>query len=290
MGTPLNGNAVPFTPGMKLTSNLNPWAKPFVPLADQGGGAAPPPQDLTDKPKSPDDVRGLVRAGNPAKEQVGKFLQDRVSELDDLGLAEEVDGQQDLVPFLARSMKLVATANGQQVKADYTSEAESQIVGNSTTALTTYDDRFIALKGGEAFDKLHELVHICSAQGGVSALMGFKLQMNEGAINFFSEQAAPHAGCSVPIRYATETQVVKRLVAADPDNGVTNLFKATFHGDIDPFWNGIAAAVKTPENKWPSGKTMGYSEKQGTANDLAMAIKAKVKNWDTKWLEERFVV
>lgn len=57
--------------------------------------------------------------------------------------------------------------------------AKQQIEGNNTTALTTSDDHYTGIEGGAKFDEIHELIHICSAQGGESPQYNWCLKFNE---------------------------------------------------------------------------------------------------------------
>jgi len=176
-----------------------------------------------------DEVRKLVRGSSlELEDKISLFLSLRVQELQKAGLASEVADQQALIPVLAADMKRKAGNNETKTDAAWNAAAKGQIEGNRTTALTTSDDRYTGIKGGQKFDEVHELVHICSGAGGESALHNWKLQMNEGAINFFAEKVAPLLGITVVDRYITETKVVKKLVQLIGPTGPTKLYAATF--------------------------------------------------------------
>jgi hypothetical protein len=214
------------------------------------------------------------------------FLAARVAELKGLGLSSSVPNQAGLIPVLAADMKRkdqqLPESERKNLDDDgWTAAASSQILGNQTTALTTSDDRYTEIAGGEKFDELHEFIHICSAPGGESALMGFKLQVNEGAINYFSQLAAAKAGVSVVARYTTETDIVTRLVKLAGPNGPSKLYDATFKGDIDGFFAEVGKQYVA--NK----KFKGFSEKSWTAEQAGAAFKDEARKWGTKFIQDR---
>ena len=242
---------------------------------------------------SAEDVRNKVRASIPAEADLGLFFFDRVTELKALGLSSTVPSQTDLLGVLAADM--ARDKGGDAAK--YMADATLQIEGNNTTALTSSNDRYTGIKGGESFDELHELIHICSAPGGASELHQWKLQVNEGAINVFSELAAPKAGVNVVTRYETETRVVKKLLKIiegdkkKPD-GFKALYGMTFlgaksAGPRKTFFDLVGAAYRNLGDKKPDGTNKGFREKNATADEMATEFADKAKNWNVKWLEER---
>ena len=172
-------------------------------------------------------------------------------------------------------------------KAEWLTAARSQIEGNNTTALTTSDDRYTAIRGGEGFDELHEFIHICSGAGGKSPLMHFQLQVNEGAVNVFSELVAPLVGQNLVTRYTNETPVMRKMVALVGTEGLGKLFEATFKGDIDAFFNAVGAAYVALGTKKPDGKAKCFSEKNWTAAEAAAEFKSKAQAWNLGWLNQR---
>jgi hypothetical protein len=232
---------------------------------------------------SVDDVRRKIGGSTPAPANIATFLCEQVRELQKLGVSSKVKSAADLVPVLAADMKRKSAASGGETHTDqeWQAMAKQQIESNRTTALTTSDDRYTGLADGLAFDELHELIHICSAPGGESDLMRFKLQMNEGAINYFAELVAPKAGVTVVGRYTEETQVARRLVALLGADGVTKLYEMTFKGQVDPFFTAVGQAYVA------RGQYKGFSEKTWTPQAAGTAFRDKVANWVTKWLLER---
>jgi hypothetical protein len=237
---------------------------------------------------SAEDVRRLVKGSNLGDaDKIYNYLAARVKELQALGLASEVADQQALIPVLAADMK---RKSGNEVKSDHEWEAaaRSQIVGNQTTALTTSDDRYTGLKGGLKYDEIHELIHICSAQGGESTLHNWKLKINEGAINFFAENVAPLLGETVTPRYITETKVVRKLVELAGPTGPEKLYGATFSGDIDQFFAAVGLGCSIlKDGKNLNGSAKSRSDKEMNAADLGIAYSEKARNWNLKWLEDR---
>jgi hypothetical protein len=250
--------------------------------------AVPAPKD----PATVTTVRGKVAANSPASSDAPQYLAERVRELQGLGLASEVGSQADLIPVLAADMKrkdlaLPPTEQKNLSDAGWEEAARSQILGNQTTALTTSDDRYTAIKGGEKFDELHEFIHICSSPGGESPLMNFKLQVNEGAINVFSELVAKLMGVKLVTRYTNETPIMKALVEFAGDEGLSSLYATTFKGDLDAFWNAVGKSYVALGDKLPNGKNKGFSDKKWTEADAAAAFKSAAKNWSLKWISDR---
>jgi hypothetical protein len=237
-------------------------------------------------PETSAAVRSLVAGAAPAGGEAPTFLAARVKELQGLGLSSEVEDADALIPVLAGDMQKKDAAKPTDERANLTEEgwlqaAKSQIEGNTTTALTTSDDRYTAIKGGVKFDELHEFVHICSAPGGESSLMHFNLNMNEGAINLFSELVAPLAGVTVVERYPQMTAVVRALVRTVTEgggDGLGLLYAAAFKGDVDGFFAAVGAAFASGELR-PNDKTKGFSDKKWTAGDAARELKKAVQNW-----------
>jgi hypothetical protein len=250
------------------------------------------------KPKvvvTPNTIRTTVASHTPqTKDTAASFLADQARELLELGISSTVASQADLIPVLAADMKRLDQAKGVAATNlsddQWKAQAKGQIEGNTTTALTTSDDRYIGLVGGEKFDELHELVHILSGQGGLSRLQAFKLQLNEGSINYFSEITAEPAGVVVKTRYSTETDVVKKLVKlvdSKGGNGIKELYEMTFKGDIDGFFRSVGTAYVAFGDKKPDGTNKAFSEKGWTANQAGDEFKSKVLNWTTTWLAQR---
>lgn len=236
---------------------------------------------------SAEDVRKLVKGCKlDDPEKIYLYLSLRVKELQDLGLATEVADQQALIPVLAADMK---RKSGSEVKSEdaWMAAAKQQIEGNRTTALTTSDDRYTGIKGGQKYDEIHELIHICSARGGESDLHGWKLQVNEGAINFFAERVAPKLGVTVVGRYIVETKVVTKLVELVGPNGPQKLYAATFDGQIKEFFDavGLGSFLLKDKNLNKSNKT--GREKGLKAEELSSEYQANAKNWNLNWLEGR---
>jgi hypothetical protein len=233
---------------------------------------------------SPAAVRASVVAARPSVAEIPGFLIERVRELKALNLAVEVPDQAALIPVLAADMRRKNT--GQQQ--DWSLAAKSQIDGNNTTALTTSDDHYVYIKGGYPFDEIHEFVHILSGPGGESPLHAFKLQFNEGAINYFAVLAARAAGVPIVVRYQKETQVVQALVNLIGAQGPELLFDAAFKGKIDEFYEAAGLAfVNLKDGKRPNGTNKAFSEKAWDAATAGQAFKSKAKNWDAAWILAR---
>ncbi len=227
------------------------------------------------------------KAAPKSTKQAAMVLSACIKGLQELGRAARVPTQTDLIAVLAADM---ARKSGGD-PASYMGAAEGQILGNNTTALTTSDDMYTGVEGGVKFDELHELVHICSGVGGESPLHKFKLQINEGCINYFSELACPEAGVTVVDRYVTETGAIRLLLDLFGDKrdvGVGKLYDMTFKGEIDPFFAAVGQAYNSLE-KTPSGNAKGWSEKNKNDSEIATLFKNKLKNWDMKWLNDRLV-
>jgi hypothetical protein len=236
---------------------------------------------------SAEDVRKLVKGCNlDDPEKIYHYLSLRVKELQDQGLASEVVDQQALIPVLAADMKRKSPG---EVKSDeaWAAAAKQQIDDNRTTALTTSDDRYTGIKGGAKYDEIHELVHICSAKGGESDFHAWKLQVNEGAINFFAEKIAPKLGVTVVDRYVTGTRLVKKLVELAGANGPQKLYGATFSGQIKEFFDAVGVGCFNLKEKNLNGSAKNRSEKDMKAGELAINYHDKAKNWSLKWLEDR---
>jgi len=237
-------------------------------------------------------VRAVVAAASPSAAQIPKFLSARVAELDGLKLSTSVSSQAHLVPVLAADMKRKNAAKPvderlEQSDAQWAAAAEGQITANNTTALTTSDDRYTGITGGAKFDELHEFIHLCSAPGGESPLMGFNLNMNEGAINYFSELVAPERQVPVVERYAPMTKLVRGLVGLVGTEGPAKLFDATFKGDVDGFFNAVGAAYVALGAVRPDGKPKGFGDTRWDAAAAAAEFKAQVSNWSENWLKQR---
>ena len=237
-----------------------------------------------------DSVRSAVGGASPG--DIPGFLAARVQELKGLGISAEVEKPEDLIPVLAADMKRKNAALSPDQQENLSDEqwseaAKGQIEGNKTTALTTSDDRYTAIKGGASFDELHEFIHICSAPGGASALMQFNLNMNEGAINYFSELTAAALGTAVIARYPEATVLVTKLVNMIGANGPALLYSATFKGDVNGFFNAVGDVFSKSGDKRPNGTSKFASEKGWTAASAADEFKSKVRAWNLKWLEQR---
>lgn len=237
---------------------------------------------------SAEDVRKLVKGCNLGDaEKIYVYLSLRVKELQDLGLATEVVDQQALIPVLAADMKRKA---GNEVKSDdaWTAAAKQQIEGNHTTALTTSDDRYTGMKGGQKYDEVHELIHICSAPGGESVMHAWKLNVNEGAINFFAEKVAAKLGVAVVDRYIAGTRLVKKLVELAGPSGPQKLYGAAFSGQIKEFFDAVGLGCFNLQNQLNlNGNKKSVTEKGMKAAELATAYHDKAQAWNLKWLEDR---
>ncbi|MEL6272638.1 MAG: hypothetical protein AAFR22_22725, partial [Chloroflexota bacterium] len=243
-------------------------------------------------PESAAEVRNTVSAASPGSAgEAATLLATCVGQLRGLGLSSTVESQADLIPILAEDNKRKQQAGlpgyDPQSDEEWESGAEQQITANNTTALTTYDDRYTAIEGGVEFDEVHELVHICSAQGGVSPLSSFNTQMNEGAINYFSELVAQQMGVTVEDRYPGGTSMVKRMLAMTGTAGEAALFNATFKGDIDGFFNVVGAAYVALGDNLPNGERKKWGDRQYDAGAAAGVFKDKVANWSVDWLTPR---
>jgi hypothetical protein len=236
-------------------------------------------------PTSAAEVRQIIASSSPSALAISLFLSQRVTELKGLGLATRVGTAQDLIPVLATDLE--SKSSETKTRQQWLAMAKSQIETNNTTALTTMDDHFTGLIGGIEFDELHELIHICSSQGGVSPLHTFKFTMNEGAINYFSELAATSAGVTPVLRYPKETKMVERLVKLIGNSGRVKLYDATFKGMINEFFNAVGTAYVSLGNLEPSGKKKGFSTKNWIASEAAAEFKKAVGNWNTSWLDKR---
>ena len=210
-----------------------------------------------------EDVRNRVRTTIPdTRAQMALHLCDAVKALKALGLSSDVPSQRELIPVLAANM--AGPGGDPQSKM---AAAEQQIMGNNTTALTLSDDRYVGLAGGSSFDELHELIHICSAKGGVSPLHEWKLQMNEGAINVFSILTAPDAGVKIDDRYLDETRIVKKLLKlicayGDENEGYKALYATTFCGDrAEHFRTRFFGLVGAAYNAIPAKDVKGKDDK-----------------------------
>jgi hypothetical protein len=279
--------SIPFSELMALWRGREQKDKPVAPVSGVHAPVVVPAG-----PATAAEVRGKVSSASPGSDGAAAFLAARVVELRGLNLSSDVPTQDDLIPVLAADMERKDQAKPVDErqnlsKAEWLVAARSQIEGNNTTALTTSDDRYTAIRGGEGFDELHEFIHICSGPGGESPLMNFKLQVNEGAINVFSELVAPSVGTTLVTRYTAETPVMKKLVALVGAEGIGKLFEATFKGDIDAFFDAVGAAYVALGTKKPDGKAKSYTEKNWTAAEAAAEFKSKTQAWNLKWLNER---
>jgi len=237
-------------------------------------------------PASADDVRRIIVAASPLAHEIPLFLSQRVSQLRKLGLSNEVDARQDLIPILASDLERKST-DKKKSRQQWLAEAKSQIDTNQTTALTTLDDHYTGIKGGIKFDELHELIHLCSSKGGISPLHKFKFTMNEGAINYFSELAATDAGVTIVPRYPKETIMARRLVKLIGDKGCVRLYDATFKGDINGFFNAVGTAYADLGPKEPNGKNKSFSTKNWNGTQAAVEFEKQVANWNLAWLDRR---
>ena len=177
--------------------------------------------------------------------------------------------------------------------------ATSQITLNKTTALTTSDDFYVALKDGDPFDELHELMHICSAPGGMSTLQQSCNSLNEGAINLFSEEVSKAAGVKVVTRYAAETKFARDLQTLldkglGAGNGIKHLFPFTFKtgGNTQAFFKAVGEAYKGMLSaKSKKGKLNFTQNKlmEQTADAVGETFKTKVLAFNAGWLKNQLV-
>jgi len=286
-GTGTVAPSIPFSELMALWRGREQKDKPVAPVSGVHAPVVVPAG-----PATAAEVRGKVSAASPGSGGAVAFLADRVRELRGLNLSSEVPTQADLIPVLADDMERKDMAKPPSERQNLSKDgwlaaAKGQIEGNNTTALTTSDDRYTAIQGGVQFDELHEYIHICSGPGGESPLMAFKLQVNEGAVNVFSELVAAALGTGVVTRYTNETPIMRKLVALIGAEGLGKLFDATFKGDVDGFFNAVGAAYVALGTKKPDGKNKGFSEKGWDASQAAAEFKSQTANWSLKWLNER---
>src|SRR5262245_43941857 len=85
-------------------------------------------------PKSAAEVRVLVAAPSPTRDQAAHFLSTRVKELQKLGLSSVVPTQDDLIPVLAADMKRKNALKGTEAETktdeQWTAQARQQITDN----------------------------------------------------------------------------------------------------------------------------------------------------------------
>lgn len=175
--------------------------------------------------------------------------------------------------------------------------AKSQITINKTTALTTSNDFYIALKGGDPFDELHELIHICSAPGGLSNLQKTCNSLNEGAINVFSEEVAKVKGVKVIPRYPNETLFARDLqklldTGLGAGSGLKYLFPLTFKtgGDTKVFFEAIGKAYKAmlAKKKEDKAKKLNFVQNgllEKTDAVVGADFQPKVLDYGAAWLK-----
>jgi len=284
-GTP--APSIPFSELLALWKSREKKDKPPAPI--QGVHA---PVVVPSGPASAAEVRGKVSSASPGSGGAVALLAERVLELRGLNLSSAVPTQSDLIPVLAEDMERKDQAKPEDErqnlsKQEWIAAAKSQIESNNTTALTTSDDRYTSITGGEGFDELHEFIHICSGQGGESPLMQFQLQMNEGAINVFSELVAPVLGTNIVTRYTNETPLVRKLIKLIGAEGIGKLFDAAFKGDVDGFFLAVGTAYVALGTNKPDGKAKSFSEKNWTPEQAAAEFKKQTKNWSLGWLNQR---
>lgn len=286
-GATSTASAMPFSELLALWRSREKKSEPPAPVQAVHSSVVVPAG-----PQTAAEVRTKVSSASPGSGGAVAFLVERVQELQGLNISSDVPTQADLIPVLAEDMERKDQAKPPSErqnlsKSQWLAAATSQIQSNSTTALTTSDDRYTAIRGGEPFDELHEFIHICSGPGGESPLMGFQLQVNEGAINVFAELVAAAMGVKLVTRYTAETPVMKKLVALLGADGVGKLFDATFKGDVDGFFNAVGAAYVALGPKKPDGKAKAFSEKGWDATQAAAEFKSKAQAWNTGWLLPR---
>lgn len=279
--------SIPFSELMALWRGREQKDKPVAPT--QGVHA---PVVVPAGPTTAAEVRGKVSSASPGSGGAAAFLAERVQELRGLNLSSEVPTQADLIPILADDLERKnSTKTGEEhlelSRAEWLEAARDQIESNNTTALTTSDDRYTAIQGGVAFDELHEYIHICSGQGGDSPLNAFKLQVNEGAINVFSELVAPLVGTPLVTRYTAETPIMRGIVALLGGEGIGLLYNATFKGELDPLFNALGAAYVALGDNNPNGKAKTGREKGLSASAAAAEYREKLANWSVGWLKQK---
>jgi len=212
------------------------------------------------------------------------FLKGRYAHLMRLKLSVEVPDVQGVKDAMTKDYVIEKGLS----EADAAAIVTKQVDMNKTTAATLSNDRYVYITGGERFDEVHEYVHIMAAKGGLSDLQRFKVQLNEGIINYFAIKLAHAVSVPVVPRYPTETMVVDWLITllGGEDNAILPLYNIAFMGKVEEFFEVLGKQYNSSDRR-ANGKPKERSEKGISDAEATEFMKKMLKCWDLEFIRKR---
>lgn len=168
--------------------------------------------------------------------------------------------------FVAEYAKTISMRNhnGDTTKyKDYLKEAEADIDRNVCRAFTTEEGQAWFFGKANLSDVVHEVIHILSAQGGLTKLKtDLSNKINEGVTQFFTIKVCNKNGIEVTPAYPEELPFAENLATKF---GIDTLYKIYFDGDLNYLYDKIYACweIYGKSGKMGDGSNGGFANKNG---------------------------
>lgn len=222
----------------------------------------PAPDLETDKNSFPGDIRGRVALAEGTDTEIlddaNNIIKSMENYLEGNGKIAIVDDQEALA-------KALAADNGQPD--DWPAQLE-KIKEDVSTGFTAKDGTvFLVRTAAIAHDRVHESVHVLSAQGGRTQILeDFNVSLNEGFTEYFTMAACQRQNIRSSGAYATQLAFVERIIAVV---GVAAATQA-YLGD-----GGLDAIITTLAERWV-GRRQGIIDANSTNGTIKFSARALV--------------
>lgn len=162
--------------------------------------------------------------------------------------------------------------------------AAARDVDNGGGGFTAADGTVYMLESQKESSALyHELMHVLSAKGGVTKLMGTKQQLNEGFTNYFAVELAKKNSTTIFPAYPVPTVWATNFVAKFGESVAYDIYfkdnEALLYSTLAAATRTIITSGNTAEGTKISAMVLGGFKKAGTFvgdDDLAKMVKSKI--------------
>jgi hypothetical protein len=185
--------------------------------------------------------RATMRGADPTKGDLLEYINKNVGDIAKLpGMVTICDTKDKLIDALA--IDLAARANSPTVEDQHRVSAASD-VNNGGGGFTALDGTVYMLASANDSSALyHELIHVLSAEGGVTQLSKTKMNLNEGFTNYFAEELSTKYTKATFPAYPGATTWVRKFVTKYGRDVAYNIY---FKDNEALLYSTLAATLKT---------------------------------------------
>lgn len=227
------------------------------------------------------------------------YINKNVSDISALpGMVTICDTPASLIDALA--VDLAARAGASSVDQAHR-QAATNDVNNGGGGFTALDGTVYMLESANDSSALyHELIHVLSAEGGVTQLSKTKMNLNEGFTNYFAEQLSEKYKKRTFPAYPVATQWVRQFATKYGDATAYNLYfkdneallystlAKTVHenatADLKVHEANAKGGPKAP-TRWTSGGLNAFKAGKAIKDESALATLIKTKIASSQFLE-----